>query len=454
LASDPAKAGAPFASALNPAEAGAPFASAAEAGAPFVEVPPVSYRHRTLTNGLEVYSVEDHSAPVVAIQVWYHVGSVDDPPGRSGFAHLFEHMMFKSTAHMKSETMDRLTEDVGGYNNASTTDDTTYYFEEVPSNYLQTLLWAEADRMGSLNVDEANFKSERSVVEEEFRTSVLAPPYGLFAYAIDKDSFVASPYHRPTIGSIEDLEQATLADVQKFHATYYRPDNATLIVAGDFDPKQLDEWVDEYFGPIAKPDTPIPRPEATEPPRAEAKTVQENGPNVPLPALAITWLTPPRSSPDYYPLTIAAVILGDGESSRLYQSLVYRQQIASDVGADADARENVGIFVVNATVASGKTLDEVNKGIDAELRAIEEKPVSDAELEKAKNQLITGQLRRRETNDGKAFSIGYDATVVHDASEVNNGIRKFEAVTAADVQRVMKQYLADAKPLTIDYVSK
>ena len=430
------------------------FFLAAAASAATITIPDIPLRHRTLANGLQVYSVEDHSAPTVAIQVWYHVGSKDDPSGRSGFAHLFEHMMFKSTAHMKSEMMDRLTEDVGGYNNASTANDATWYYEEVPSNYLQTLLWAEADRMGSLNVDEANFKSEREVVKEEFRTSVLAPPYGLFAYSIEKDSFVVHPYHRPTIGSIEDLDSATLADVQKFHATYYRPDNATLIVAGDFDPQQLDAWIDKYLGAVPKPDAPLPRVTVEEPPRAESKTVTETGPNVPLPAVAITWLAPKAASPDRYALDVAAAILAQGESSRLYQSLVYRQQIAQDVGAEADLREGAGIYVINATVASGKTIDEVKKAIDAELRAIAEKPVSGAELEKAKNQLITDQLRRRETNDGKALAIGYDATVLHDASEVNNGLKRLQAVTAADVKRVMDEYIRNGKSLTINYVSK
>src|SRR5947209_4375833 len=218
-------------------------------------IAPIDYRHRTLRNGLQVYSIEDHATPTVAIQVWYHVGSKDDPPGRSGFAHLFEHLMFKSTAHMKAEMMDRLTEDVGGENNASTGDDVTRYYEIVPSNYLQTLLWAEGDRMASLNVDEANFKSEREVVKEEFRTSVLGPAYGLFFYSIDKDSYTKHPYKRPTIGSIEELDAATLADVQAFHRTFYRPDNAVLVVAGDFEPKQLDAWVDKYLGSVTRPST-------------------------------------------------------------------------------------------------------------------------------------------------------------------------------------------------------
>src|SRR3989440_11057609 len=210
--------------------------------APQVAMPRLNYKERTLTNGLRIISAVDKSSPTVAIDVWYHVGSKDDPPHRSGFAHLFEHLMFKSTAHMKAEMMDRLTEDVGGDNNATTNDDITIYYETIPSNYLRTLLWAEGDRMSSLNVDEPNFKSEREVVKEEFRTGVLGPPYGPFYYSIDKDSYAKHPYKRPTIGSIEDLDASTLADVQAFHRTFYRPDNAVLIVSGDFDPKQLDAW--------------------------------------------------------------------------------------------------------------------------------------------------------------------------------------------------------------------
>src|SRR6266852_3968730 len=168
-------------------------------------VAPINYQHRSLANGLEVYSIENHATPTVSIQVWYRVGSKNDPEGRSGFAHLFEHIMFKSTAHMKSEMLDRLTEDVGGMNNAYTHPDRTVYYEVVPSNYLQTLLWAEGERMGSLNIDEATFKSERDVVKEEYRSRILAPSYGRLNYAVTKDSFAVHPYRRPGIGSIEEL---------------------------------------------------------------------------------------------------------------------------------------------------------------------------------------------------------------------------------------------------------
>ncbi|MGH9883701.1 MAG: M16 family metallopeptidase, partial [Pyrinomonadaceae bacterium] len=301
-----------------------------------VTLPRLEYRDRKLANGLRVLSLEDHSSPTVAIQVWYKVGSKDDPEGRSGFAHLFEHMMFKGTRNMKDEMMDRLTEDVGGWNNASTFDDFTNYYEVVPSNYLETLLWAEADRMASLNVDEKNFNSERSVVQEEFRARILAPPYGRLFYAIEKRSFASHPYRRPGIGSLEELDAANLADVRAFFKTFYRPDNATLIVVGDFDPKQFDGWVDKYFGRVPRPEQPMPRVTAKEPARTAEQRFTELGPNVPLPAVAITYLAPPVGSDDAYALKVAESILGGGESSRLYQSLVYRQQVAQEAFVQAD----------------------------------------------------------------------------------------------------------------------
>ncbi|HET8899839.1 MAG TPA: pitrilysin family protein, partial [Rhodanobacteraceae bacterium] len=233
--------------------------SVAHAASTPLKVPPLDYHERTLANGLQVISLEDHSSPNVSVQVWYHVGSKNDPEGRSGFAHLFEHLMFKSTKHMPAEEMDKLTEAVGGMNNASTGGDITNYFEVVPSNHLQRLLWAEADRLSNLTVDADNFHSERKVVEEEYRQRTLASPYGLLFNAMDQDSYLKHPYKRPTIGNIAELEAASLADVVAFHQTYYRPDNATLIVTGDFDPKQLRAWVDEYFAPITHPDSAIPR---------------------------------------------------------------------------------------------------------------------------------------------------------------------------------------------------
>jgi zinc protease len=416
-----------------------------------VTMPAMNFRDRSLANGLRVLSLEDHSSPTVAIQVWYKVGSKDDPEGRSGFAHLFEHMMFKSTRNMKDEMMDRLTEDIGGWNNASTWDDFTNYYEVVPSNYLETLLWAEADRMASLTVDEKNFKSERSVVQEEFRSRILAPPYGRLFYAIEKRSFTTHPYRRPGIGSLEELDAATLTDVQNFFNTFYRPDNATLIVVGDFDAKQLDTWVDKYFGRVPKPNKPLPRVTIKEPQRTEEKRFAEYGPNVPLPAVAITYLAPPVASEDTFALRVAESILSGGESSRLYQSLVYRQQIAQEAFAQADLREDLGLFVLGAILASEKQPVEAEKALLTELKRVQDEPVSQAELDKAKTQLLTDVIRERETSNGKAAALGRAAVLMGDPKSVNTDVAKLQAVSAADVQRVMKKYFTDTNRVVITY---
>lgn len=425
-------------------------AAAANAATAF---PPIAYKHRVLPNGMEVYTVQDRSAPTVAIHVWYRVGSKNDPDGRSGFAHLFEHMMFKSTKNMPSEMMDRLTEDVGGFNNATTFDDSTAYYEVVPSNYLETLLWAEADRLGTLNVDEANFKSERDVVKEEFRFRILAPPYGRLFYALVKNSFTKHPYKRPGIGSIEELDAATIADVQAFHRTFYRPDNAILIVVGDFDQQQADAWIDKYFTPIAKPDTAIPRVNVEEPARAEEQRVTEYAPNVPLPAVAFSWLLPAASHPDAVALHIVATLLGEGESSRLNEKLV-RGEIAQEIFAESDAREDLGMFVTLAIMGSEHQPAEAEKVIRAEIAALAEKGPSAAELEKAKNLVITGALRERETSNGKGFTLGESIILYRDPAFVNTGLAKLQAVTPADVQRVVKKYLIEGKPLVLTYLDE
>ena len=428
------------------------FAPGSPTGLTQVKMPRLDYRDRTLPDGLRVLSAQDRSSPTVAIQVWYHVGSKDDPAARSGFAHLFEHIMFKSTQNMKSEMMDRLTEDVGGFNNAFTNDDNTVYYEVVPSNYLETLLWAEGDRLAGLNVDDANFKSERDVVKEEYRQSILAPPYGRFEYLLQERSFIQHPYKRPTIGSIEDLDAASLADVRAFHSTYYRPDNATLVVVGDFDQKQLDAWVDKYLGSIAKPNAPLPRVTSKEADRKAETRFTEYGQNVPLPAIGVTYLTPAKASADAEALRVAESILSTGESSRLNHSLVYEQQVAQNVGASANLLEDAGLFTLNLIVAGGKKPEDAEKALLAEIKKMQDTPVTKAELDKAINQIVTNQLRERETNNGKALALGEAAVLLGDPNRVNTDLSRLQAVTAGDVQRVMKKYLTEQNRLVLYYL--
>jgi zinc protease len=415
-------------------------------------VAPLAIKQRTLPNGLKVVSLLDNSSPTVAVNVWYSVGSKDDPQGRSGFAHMFEHLMFKSTSNMKSEMMDRMTEDVGGFNNASTWDDFTNYYEVVPSNYLETLLWAESDRMANLNVDEANFKSERDVVKEEFRQRILANPYGmLFGQYLENLSFTTHPYKRPGIGNLDELNAATNTNAAGFYKTFYRPDNATLIVVGNFNQAQFDAWVNKYFNRIKRPAGVIPRVTVTEPERSKEMRYAKTAPNVPFPAVAITYLAPSSKSPDIPALRIAETILSGGESSRLYQSLIYEQQIAQQASFNADIRVDRGLLEFIAIMSEGHTPAEGEKALLAELKKMQDLPIAAKELEKAKNQLITRAYQDREQNDGKAFAIGQAIIYQGNANAVNSDVQKLQAVTIADVQRVMKKYFTDSNRVVIYY---
>ncbi|WP_374146521.1 M16 family metallopeptidase [Sphingomonas sp. 28-63-12] len=416
-------------------------------------VKPIAYTERTLANGLRVFAIRDTGTATVSVQVWYDVGSKDDPKGRSGFAHMFEHLMFKATRNLVAEQFDRLTEDVGGYNNASTNDDYTNYYETVPANHLQRLLFAEADRMASLVVEPTSFASERDVVKEELRLRVLAAPYGkLFSLYFPEISYTTHPYARPGIGSIAALEAASIDDVRAFHATYYRPDNAVLVVAGNFDPAQLNAWVDQYFAGIARPDRPIPRVTVTEPERTAAitRTVYED--NTPLPAVLISYPIPADRDPDSAALAVLNAILSAGESSRIYESLVYRDQIAQSAGTFLDSKQSTGAFAVYAILAGGKSAGAGEAGLKAEIRRVREQPVTEAELSEAKNQIITGVLNERETANGKASTIASAVIIDGDAGAADRQLAALANVTAADIQRVAKRYLTDNRAATIRYL--
>ena len=415
-------------------------------------IPPLKFEQRTLANGLQFIWLEDHTTPTVAIQVWYRVGSKDDPQNRSGFAHLFEHMMFKSTKRMPSETMDRLTEDVGGQNNAYTADDVTVYHEAVPSNHLERLLWAEAERLSALTVDIRNFTLEREVVKEEYRQRVLAQPYGEFYEIIQKKSFVAHPYQRPTIGNIAELDAASIEDVRAFHATFYRPDNAVLVVAGDFDPAQLQKWVDDYFGVIPKPATPIPRVTVKEPARTAPRVLREFDAKPPLPALAVTWLGPAATSDEAPAWEIAQHVLSGGESSRLYQALVYGSQLAQSADFYADLREDLGLLTVYMVLANEVPVEKARAALLSEIDKLAVQPITEKELSIARNQLLAAELLGRETAEGKASALGEAATVLGDANRVNTELPKLLAVTPAQVQAVAKKWLTAENRLVIEYL--
>ena len=396
------------------------------AGAAQLKVPPLSIKERTLANGMRVVTHRDISSPTVSIHVWYNVGGKDDPPGRSGFAHMFEHMMFKSTKNMPNEKMDRLTEDVGGFNNASTWPDYTNYYEVVPSNHLEVLLWAEADRMVNLNVDETNFNSEREVVKEEFRQGVLANPYGRFFELIDSLSYKKHPYRRGVIGNLDELDAATPADAQKFYREFYRPDNAVLIVVGDFDETMLTAWVDKYFGTIKKPAGSIPRVNTTEPDWTTERRYNEFGPIVPFPAVGITYLAPDAKSSDVPALILAQNILSGGASSRMYLELVRNQKIAQEASFRADIRANRGLLTLIGIASDTGTSESLENGLLGEIKKMQDASVTARELEKAKNQVISTAIQQRENNDGRAIIIEHAIAYLGDPKAVNVEVAKLQ----------------------------
>jgi zinc protease len=426
-------------------------APAAPGGALSIE--PLKWACRKLPNGLRVYAMPSTDTASVSVAVWYNVGSKDDPPGRSGFAHLFEHMMFKSTANMPSETFDRLTEDVGGFNNASTNNDYTDYYETVPANHLERVLWAESERMGSLVVDDAVFKSERDVVKEEFRQSVLSRPFNkLFYLYLSQAGFTVHPYGRPGIGSIEELDAATVDDVRAFHAAYYRPDNAVMVVSGNFDEKQLEGYVSKYFAPIATPKRPIPRVTAVEPVRTGPKEFTVYEPNTPLPLVAIAWPAPAATDKDMPVIEVMDAIMTAGQSSRFYQSLVYDQQLAADANSFLDTTAQPGQYAVYAILSQGRSADEGLVALNAEIARMRDNPVSDAELEEARNELITSALRSRETSDGRAAELAQAVVIDGNPNAADEQLARLQTVTAADIQRVARALMDDGRAYTFRYL--
>ena len=419
-----------------------------------VVVPPLGFRERILANGLRVFTARDTSTSNVTVQVWYRVGSKDDPQDRSGFAHLFEHLMFKATENFPDETFDRLTEDVGGNNNAFTSDDVTAYHETVPANHLERLIFAEADRLGSLVVNESVFESERDVVKEEYRQGVLASPYGrLFSLFVPATIYQDHPYRRSTIGSIENLDAATIEDVRRFHATYYRPDNAYLIVSGNFDQAQLDGWIDRYFAPLTNPDRPLPANDVREPEPTGPREATFHAPNVPLPAVVLAWPTVRYDHPDRAALTVLDGILSTGESSRLYRSLVYDQQLTAQTSSSLDASRQAGALTAYAIMAEGRTPEEGLSALRAEAARLRDTPVTEAELAEARNELVASALRQRETVEDRANVLGWSLINTGNAGAADREIADLQAVTAADIQRVARRYLTDQRSIAIRYLN-
>jgi zinc protease len=289
-------------------------------------------------------------------------------------------------------------------------------------------------------------------VKEEYRQRIRANPYGEFYLNIEKLSFAIHPYKRPGIGSIEELDASKLPEVKAFHSTFYRPDNATLVVVGDLKPDELDGWVKKYFGAIQKPAAKIPRVTTKEPPRKADKRETTYSSRAPLPAVAVTYLGPSLRSADSPALSLVAEILAGGDSSRLYRTMVYDQQVVQSVSFDSDLREDLGLLAIRLILATGKTISEAERSLNNEIEQVLKNGVTDAELEKAKNRFLTNKLEERETVSGKASALGQAVVEYGDATRVNTDLAKLQAVTTAEIKEVMNRYITGKKKVVVEYL--
>ena len=415
-------------------------------------VPQIAFTQRTLPNGLRVIALRDTGTPDVTTSMWYEVGSKHDPDGRSGFAHLFEHILSRKTVNMPYNAINKMVDDIGGTRNASTWYDRTNYYETVPAEYLERMLWTHAERMARPVVDKEVFETERNVVKEELRQRVLAPPYGrLYNFAIGENVYNVLPHRRPTIGSISDLDSATLEDARAFHQAFYGPDTATLIVSGNFDPAQLNSLVDRYFAPIPK------RPKGAslvikgkDKPLAGSRRVTATGPNVPLPVVGAAWQIPGAASPDMAVMDVIDAILTAGEHNRLQTALV-KPGLSTSVSSTLNDTEEEGYYALTAFVASGQEPDAVAKELDAALNRLRTQGPTAEELSEAKNELLANALAEREVASNRAFVLGEGLVRTGNPRAADKRLAGIAKVTSADVQRTASRLLDPQRRIELRY---
>ncbi len=403
-----------------------------------------------LKNGLTVLLLPDNSHPVVAVDLWYRVGSKNEEPGKSGFAHLFEHMMFEGSENVGKAQHLKIISDVGGSVNGSTSHDRTNYWEVVPANQLELVLWLEADRMRSLDLSEKNFRNQRETVKEERRQRIDNQPYVPVLFELkDELAYETFPYKHSLIGSMEDLDNASLEDVRAFHDRYYRPNNAILSVVGDFEVERAREFIERYFAPIPAGE-PVPPLIVKEPPQTAEKRRQYHDPFAPFPAYLVAYHVPGRTHPDFYPLALLEKILFDGESSRLQHLLVEEKQLALHLMGGRDGKFDAALFFAFAQIQPGHAIGEAEQEIENALRIIQEQGVTDQEVRKAKNKIKAEFVAHLETARGRADHLCFYEMLFGDAAWFFRELDRFLAVSREDIVRVARHYLVKTNRSVIE----
>jgi len=406
-----------------------------------IDIPHEQYQ---LSNGLNVILHEDHQLPQVVVNLWYGVGSKDEVPGRSGFAHLFEHLMFMGTVHLPGSGFDERMEAYGGWNNAWTSEDATDYYEAGPSNLLQTFLWLEADRMRDLGraMTQEKLEIQRGVVRNERRQGVEDTPYGIVWEALNPALYPPEhPYGHTVIGSHEDLVAATLDDVTGFFSTWYVPNNASLVIAGDFDPAQARAWVEQYFGGIAQ--KALPERRSVPPVDGPVVPLREETDNVTVPMTLMTWHTPPALQPGDADYDLVASVLGDGTASRLYDRLVMKDKIAVEVEAWNYSQLLSSVFGVSFKPAEGHTLEQIEEVVLEEIARLAAEGPTEAELERAMNQIEVGFIQGLEGLHSRASALNRYRYLAGDPGYANQDLLRYRGLGAAEVKAAAARLTAE-----------
>ena len=428
----------------------APWRTALDAA---VRPPKMDYQRMKLANGLTVLLHQDRSTPIAHVQLWYHVGSKDERPGRTGFAHLFEHMMFKGSKNVEPEQHTSIVSSVGGRANAYTNEDATVYWQTVPAQYLPLVLWMEADRMATLRIDDKTFRNERQVVQEERRMRIENQPYGRLNEIIFDRSFTVHPYKHPVIGSMKDLEAATIDDVREFYRTYYVPSNCTIVIAGDFEMDQAVQLVNDYLARVPPAPREVPRdiPKEPLPGKERRATVEEPWP---LPAVVVAHHITYDGHPDSYPLHIVSKVMSDGQSARIYRKLVYESGLALTAFGSGNIIEDPNLFFAVAVVNPGQSPAAVEKALIAEFDRLKSEGISDRELQRAKNQFARDYILGRESLQDKATHLAHAEVIHSDITTADGEFDIFQKISLADVQRVAKTYFTPERRVVIHVMPK